>query len=79
MLPPSSSHDDATIIFAELMTTFGCVLRLSDSILSSSLKNGGFLLGVAFPVFLSSSLDWRYAVTRVWKRVLQFLAILAFF
>ena len=26
---------------------------------------------VAFPVFLSSSLYWRYAVTRVWRRVLQ--------
>ena len=30
-----------------------------------------FLLGVAFPVFLSSSLYWRYAVTIVWRRVLQ--------
>ena len=71
MLPPSSSHDDAATIFAELITTFGCVLGLSDSILSSSSKNGGFLLGAAFPVFLSSSLDWRYAVTRVWRWVLQ--------
>ena len=67
----SSSHDDAVTIVVELMTTFGCVLGLSDSILSSSSKNGGFLLGVAFPVFLSSSLYWRYAVTRVWRRVLQ--------
>ena len=64
MLSPSSSHDDAA-------TTFGCVLGLSDSILSSSSKNGGFLQGVAFPVFLSSSLDWWYAVTRVWRQVLQ--------
>ena len=67
----SSSHDNAVTIFVELMTTFGCVLGLSDSILSSSSKNGGFLLGVAFPVFLSSSLYWRYAVTRVWRQVLQ--------
>ena len=31
----SSSHDDAVTIVVELMTTFGCVLGLSDSILSS--------------------------------------------
>ena len=61
----SSSHDDAVTD-----DNFDCVLGLSDSILSSSSKNGGFLLGVAFPVFLSSSLYWRYAVTRVWRRVL---------
>ena len=47
----SSSHDDAVTIVVELMTTFGCVLGLSDNILSSSSKNGVFLLCVAFPVF----------------------------
>ena len=62
----SSSHDDAVTIVVKLMTTFSCVLGLSGSILSSSSKNG-----VAFPVFLSSSLYWRYAVIRVWGRVLQ--------
>ena len=66
----SSSHDAVTNV-VELMTTFGCVLGSSDSILSSSSKNGGFLLGVASPILLSSSLYWRYAVTRVWRRVLQ--------
>ena len=34
--PPSSSHDNAATIVAELITTFGCVLGLSDSILCSS-------------------------------------------
>ena len=67
----SSSHDNTVTIFVELMTTFSCVLGLSDTILSSSSKNGGFLLGVAFPVFLSSSLYWRYAVTKVWRRDLE--------
>jgi len=47
----SSPHDDAVTIVVELMTIFDCVLGLSDSILSSSSKNGGFLLGVAFAVF----------------------------
>ena len=45
----SSSHDDAVTIVVELMTTFGCVLGLSDSILSSSSKNGGFCLVWRFP------------------------------
>ena len=38
----SFSQDDAVTIVVELMTTFGCVLGLSDSILSSLSKNGGF-------------------------------------
>ena len=45
----SSSHDDAVTIVVELMTTFGCVLGLSDSILSSSSKNGVFCLVWRFP------------------------------
>ena len=65
LLPPPifslSSQDDAGTTVVELITTFGCVLGLPESIFSSSLKNGGFLLGVAFPVFLSSSLYRRHA------------------
>ena len=67
ILSLSSSHGDVV----EMMTIFDCVLGLSDSIRSISSKNGVFfLLVVAFHVFLSSSLYWRYAVTRV-RRVLQ--------
>ena len=68
ILPPSASHDDAATIFAELMTTFGCVLGLSDSILSSSFEEWSVFAWCGVK-FLSSSLDWRYAVTRVWRRV----------
>ena len=48
----SSSHDEVVTIVVELMTIFDCVLGLSDSILCSSSKNVGFLLGVAFPILL---------------------------
>ena len=53
------------------MAVFGWVFGILESIFSSSSKNGGFLLGVAFLVFFSSSLYRRYTFTRVRRRVLQ--------